>query len=157
MIDLWDLSKTLGPPFLAAFLSGYLVSRWKTREDAVEKRLDELVSQIDAAATAAQAYWQKPPTDSEIRLAAAKVRAAIARIDGLLSALSPFLSSPANKEMVTVASQFLREATGGDFGVHNRPEDLNRSMQVLLMAAEYTVVVRRARMRDLEGWRRRKV
>jgi hypothetical protein len=150
-----DLLKVLGPPFLAAFLSGYLVSRWKTREDAIEKRLDELIVQIDAVANAANAYWLKGPQDSEVKLQATKVMAGIARLDGLRSTIAPFLSSAANTEIVAIAGDFLRTSTGGDFGVHNRDADLSRSLQVLLVAASYSVAVRSARMKDLLGWKRR--
>jgi hypothetical protein len=38
-----QVAVVLAPPILAALLSGYLVTRWKGREDAIEKRLDEII------------------------------------------------------------------------------------------------------------------
>lgn len=52
-----QIAVVLASPFLAAFLSGYLVTRWKGREDAIEKRLDEITKKIDEVATTASAYW----------------------------------------------------------------------------------------------------
>lgn len=156
MTDYSDLAKTLLPPLLAAFLSGYLVSRWKTREDAIEKRLDELIQQIDLVATEAVAYWLRPGIHPDTQLSGAKVAAGIAKLDGLRSTISTFLSATGNDEITTVAGHFFRETTGGDFGVHNRDADIIRALSIPRLAASYCVSVRRARMRDLAGYFRRK-
>jgi hypothetical protein len=146
----------LAPPFIAALLSGYLVTRWKGREDAIEKRLDEIIAKVDEVAVCASAYWQLPHTDPSVKIEGVKVRAGISRLDGLRSALNNVMSPPANSEISIAASDFLRSCTGGDFGVHNRHTDIGRSSEILLVAGSFCVAIRRARMRDLEGWRRRR-
>jgi hypothetical protein len=145
----------LVPPGVAALLSGYLVSRWKGREDAIEKRLDEIIDRVDDVALTASAYWQLAHTDPTVKIEGVKVTAGIARLDGLRSALQSVMSDAANNEVSSAASDFLRVCTGGDFGVHNRSTDIGRASEILLVGAALCVAIRRARMRDLEGWRRR--
>lgn len=153
---LLETAKILIPPFLAAILSGYFISRWQSRESAIESRLDEVSQELKDAADLAADYWRKQPGDPGIPLLESKVLAAITRIDGLRSAIEEYVSRPARDEITQAASAFLREATGGDFGVHNRAADVERARGVVLFAAIFTVAVRRSRMRDLSGWRRRR-
>jgi hypothetical protein len=153
------LELVLAPPIiaacLAAILSGYLVSRWKGREDAIEKRLDEIIEKVDEIATCASEYWQLAHTDPKVKIEGVKVRAGIARLDGLRSALRSVMSAAATEEISLASSDFLRSCTGGDFGVHNRSTDLGRASEILLVAASLSVAIRSARMKDLQGWRRR--
>ncbi|MBN9440349.1 hypothetical protein [Bosea sp. (in: a-proteobacteria)] len=151
----WEAAKLLIPPILAALLSGYLVNRFKSREDAVEKRLDELYAEIKLAADDATIYWQTEPAADDIVLKSARTLAALARLDGLRSAIASHLSVSASKEMAAAGSEFMREATGGDFGVHNRNPDILRAARIQQQASAYAVAVRKARMEDLKGLRRR--
>jgi hypothetical protein len=153
---LTEALKLLVAPLLAAFLGGYLVSRWKTREDTIEKRSDEICQEIRSISENASVYWQKEPTDGALKILAETITAGIVRVDGLRSAIAPHVSSPANDEMAKAASFFLRETTGGQFGVHNRASDLERARSVIQQAALFSVAVRQSRMRDLKGWRRRR-
>jgi hypothetical protein len=155
-MGLQQIAIILAPSFIAAFLSGYLVTRWKGREDAIEKRLDEIIEEVDKVAACASAYWQLPHTDPSVKIEGVKVRAGIARLDGFRSALHNVMSQPANREISIAASQFLRSCTGGDFGVHNRPTDVGRASEILLVGAAFCVAIRRARMQDIERWRRRR-
>ena len=155
-VGLQQIAVILAPPFLAALLSGYLVTRWKRREDAIEKRLDEIIEKIDEVATTASAYWQLDYADPIVKIEGTKVRAGLARLDGLRSALQNVMSVPATNEISGAASDFLRACTGGNFGVHNRQTDVIRASEILLVAASFCVAIRRARMQDVEGWRRRR-
>lgn len=151
----WEILKILTPPLLAAFFTGYLVNRLKAREDGIDKRLDELYTEIKLAAADAADYWQTEAIAPDIKLKAAKVQAGIGRLGGLHSMLSTHVSSAASVEITKAASDFMRTATGGDFGVHNRLADVQRAALVHLQAADFAVAVRRARMSDLRGWFRR--
>lgn len=151
-----QIAAVLVPPVIAALLSGYLVTRWKGREDAIEKRLDEIIEKVDEVATTAAAYWQLDYTDPTVKIEGTKVRAGLARLDGLRSALRNVMSLSATNEISIAASDFLRSCTGGDFGVHNRQTDVIRASEILLVAASFCVAIRRARMQDVEGWRRRR-
>jgi hypothetical protein len=141
---------------LAAILSGYLVSRWRGREDSIEKRLDEIIEKIDEVAACASDYWQLAHTDPKVKIEGVKVRAGMARLDGLRSALRSVISASATEEIAIASSTFLRSCTGGDFGVHNRAPDILRASEILLVAASFSVAIRSARMKDMEGWRRRR-
>lgn len=151
---------TFGPQIfsaiLAGTLSGYLVTRWKGREDAIEKRLDELIDKIEEVADSASGYWQLHHENASVKLEGVKVLAGIARLDGLRSALRDAMSKSATEEISRASSTFLRACTGGDFGVHNRETDIARASEILLVGASLAVVVRTARMADLRGLRRRK-
>lgn len=146
-----DFAKMLVPAILGAALSGYGVSRWKNREDGVEKRVDEMCAEIKSLASEASAYWLTPANDDGLYLAQSKVSATMTRVNGLLSLLSPHISEHARREVAQQASQFLRDATGDDFGVHNRPASVLKAANAVLAAAQYTVVIRKARMLDLLG------
>lgn len=148
--------KILGSATVGAVLSGYLIARWKYREDSVDKRFDDLWAEISITAIAATDYWATKPEDPDLKIKAAKVMAGIARINGLTSTLAEFISGPASKEIALESSRFLRTATGGNFGVHNRDDDISRAADVLPAAALFAIECRRARLRDLKGLRRRR-
>lgn len=152
---LLEILKLLCAALLSALLGGYLVTRYKSREDNVEKRLDELCDEIDRVANLASSYWQLPPSHQDVPILAAKVNAGLFKIAGLRAALSDFVSASASKEMAEAESILLRNTTGEGFGVHNRVEDLQTATQVFRTAATYTVAVRKARLKDIKGYRRR--
>jgi hypothetical protein len=151
-----ETTKILGSATVGAIFSGYLVARWKYREDSVEKRFDDLWVEISSTAISATDYWAAKATDPDLKIKAAKVMAGIARINGLTSTLAEFISGPASKEIALESSRFLRTATGGNFGVHNRDDDINRAAEILSAAALFAIECRRARLRDLKGLRRRR-
>jgi hypothetical protein len=152
----WEPLKIVGTAAMSAIASGYLVSRWKSREDAIEKRLDELWSEIKAAGEQASEYWRMPQISPDLNIRATAIQSTIARIDGTRSTLAEFMSPRANEEIAAHAATFLRQATGGNFGVHNREAEESRAAAAQLAAANYAVWSRRARMRDLKGWFRRR-
>ena len=150
---------TIVSPLLAAIfgaaLSGYAVSRWKGRSDYIEERLDELCTLVADTAEIASLYWSKDETN-EAHLEEAKVMARLIIIAGLRVLLEDFTSSATVTELRLAEAAFLRHATGGDFGVHNRVASLERATGCHHSAAQFIVAIRRARMFDLRGWRQRR-
>jgi hypothetical protein len=149
----------LGGPLLSAvvgaFLSGYVVNRWKGREDQIEKRFDELCESVLDTAVLAAEYWEGTAQDAGMRLREAKILSSLRRIAGLRVLLSDFVSASAQREMEVSESAFIREVSGGQFGVHNRTADVQRIMGCHFIATELILTARRARLRDLRGlWMR---
>src|SRR5687767_5864046 len=60
---------------------------------------------------------------NETRIEEAKIQSAIAKIAGLRVLLEGFTSKAMVAELRSAEAAFLREATGGDFGVHNGTAD----------------------------------
>ena len=149
------LSGYLIPAILAAFLGGYVVSRWKARGDYVERRLDELCDVIGKTADLTSEYWQSNQNTTSA-LSEAKIGAGLRRISGLRVALENLLSKQSGAELRSAEQAFFREATGGDFGVHNRVADRQRVISVQHAGAEFIVSIRTARLHDLRGWRQRR-
>jgi hypothetical protein len=138
----------------AAALSGYVINRWKGRSDYIEERLDELCDLDVATADIASVYWAKDQTN-EAYLQEARITATLGRIAGLRVLLESFTSTASASELRSAEATFLRDATGGDFGVHNRTANLGRAAGCHHSAAHFNVAIRRARMYDLRGWKQR--
>jgi hypothetical protein len=152
----WGPVAFVASPLLAALLSGYAVNRWKGREDHIEKRFDELCLTAQDAADLASDYWSGTALDEEMNLREAKILAHLAKMAGLRVLLSGYGSQATSREMEVSESIFLRQTTGGAFGVHNRTAEPQRILACQRAAADFVVAVRRARLNDLRGfWRRR--
>jgi hypothetical protein len=151
-----EASKILASATAGAALSGYWMARYKNREDSVEKRFDDLWKEISETANLAADYWVTKSDDPTIKMKAARVMAGMARINGLTSSLAEFTSEAAAKEITAESSRFLRAATGGNFGVHNRADEISRATELLPSAALFAIECRRARLRDLKGFFRRR-
>ena len=80
----------------------------------------------------------------------------LAIIAGLRALLEGFTSSAAIDELRSAEAAFLREITGGDFGVHSRVANLQRATACHHSAAHFIIAIRRARMYDLRGWKQRR-
>jgi hypothetical protein len=139
----------------AAALSGYAVNRWKGRGDYIEERLDELCNSVAETADLASGYWAENQTNNAY-LEEARITAGLVRIAGLRVLLEGFTSSASVGELRSAEATFLRNVTGGDFGVHNRTANLERAAGCHHSAASFIVTVRRARIYDLRGWRQRR-
>jgi hypothetical protein len=149
----------VGSPILAAafgaIFSGYLVTRWKTREDQIEKRFDELCQVVSDTAELASEYWQGTAQDPGMAVREARILASTRRIAGLRVLLIDHVSAAALTEIQAAESAFLREVSGGQFGVHNRVPDFQRIISTRSAGVELILTARRARLRDLRGmWRR---
>lgn len=150
---------TVASPVLSAiasaFLSGYVVTRWKAREDQVERRVDELCAGIQEIANLAAEYWAGTPQDVGMNIREAQIVASLKRIAGLRVLLSEFVSNAATAELEAAEATFFRAVTGGNFGVHNRTAESIRIPRCYSEAAAMIVTVRRSRLRDLRGlWSR---
>ena len=131
----------LVPPALAAVFGGYAVHRWKGRSDYIEKRLDELCAIVADTADLASDYWNKDQTN-DARLEEAKIMSGLAKVAGLRVLLESFTSSATGRELQLAEAVFLRETTGGNFGVHDRTADLDRVSGCQHAAAMFIVVIR---------------
>jgi len=100
-------------------------------------------------------YWAGTPTDEGMNLREAKILGALAKLAGLRVAIGSYISHSSVLEMEMAESTFLREITGGNFGVHNREPDLERVRTCQHAASEVIVRIRRSRLADLRGIRRR--
>jgi hypothetical protein len=153
---LWSGLGFVLSPLLAAFVSGYLVSRWKGRQDYIEKRFDEICTAISDTANLASEYWAGDAKDEGMKLREAKIKGQLLRVAGLRVLLSPYGSQSASNEMAEAESRFIRQTTGGDFGVHNRVSEHDRVITCQCAAAELIIAVRRARLQDIRGVRTRR-
>lgn len=151
-----DAVSFLVTPLLAALfgalLSGYAVSRWKGRQEHIERQFDELCSIILETADIAAIYWAGTAADEGMRLSEAKVSAYLMRIAGIRVLLTEDISGSAVNEIQIAESNFLREVSGGQFGVHNRESDIERIARCQFAASELILAARRARLRDLRGF-----
>jgi hypothetical protein len=152
-IYFWEAAKVL-LPVLPAFLAGYLVNRWKSREDAIDKRCDEMRRELSEASRLGQSYWIKNQIDLEDELIPAKIQAAQRKLSEMRVRLDVFLSVESSKSIIAAEQQFQRAVTGGNFGVHNRLADTERARNIIYRAAEYDVAIRMSRLNDMKGIRR---
>lgn len=148
----WTAAAFVVAPILAAFLSGYAVNRWKGRQEHLEKRFDDLCAVVLDTAALASEYWAGSARDEGMRLLEAKIQGHLIKIAGLRVMLSGYISNSASREMERAESLFIRQTTGGDFGVHDRTTDLQRVVGCQCAAAELIVAIRTARLKDWRGW-----
>lgn len=149
----WEITKVL-LPVLPAFLAGYLVNRWKSREDAIDRRCDEMCRELSEVSKLGQTYWIANQRDLEDQLVASKIQAAQRKLSEMRVRLDSFLSSKSSKAIIEAEQQFQRAVTGGGFGVHNRPSDIERARTIIYRAAEYDVAIRMSRLNDMKGIKR---
>lgn len=140
---------------LSAILSGYLVSRWKSRRDAIERRVDELCDEINKLGDEASGLWSRKAIRSDSHLIA-RIKSNLNRISRLRVMLEEYVSRSAKSEMVDSEQVFFREISGGDFESQKRPANLLKSYSVLQTTINYVMAVRAAHLKDQKGlWRRR--
>ena len=140
-----EFAKLFVSALVSAFIAVKVVNRLKSRSDHVDKRIDELCSEIRAVANLATDYWMREPSN-ELKPLAAKIQAGIRFVEELRVATSDFAPELKSEMSIRASQEFFRAATGGDFGVHNRAANLDRSVSVQYVALRYVSVVRRARL-----------
>jgi hypothetical protein len=150
---LWEAAKVL-LPVLPAFLAGYLVNRWKSREDAIDRRCDEMCRELSETSKLGQMYWLENQSDSKDQLAGIKIQAAQKKLSEMRVRLDGFLSQQSSRAIIEAEQKFQRAITGGNFGVHNRVADIERAREIVYRAAEYDVAIRMSRLSDMKGFRR---
>ena len=142
---------------LSAFLSGYFFARYKSREDQIDKRCDELCVEISSVGNASSLYWlsaSTPPIETNIQHA--KIVAGWSRISGLRVLLEDFISETAKDELLEAEMKMFGVTTGSNFGGVNIVAEPQRARECILEAAHYVNDVRTARMRDTKGHLRRR-
>lgn len=142
---LLEFAKMLFSALLSAFVAVKVVNRLKARSDYVDKRIDDICSEIRSVANLATDYWIKEPS-IELLSVEAKIQAGIRFIEELRVATSKYAPELVSEHAVKVSQDFFRAATGGDFGVHNRISSVERAVSVQHAAVRYVSVVRRARL-----------
>lgn len=138
-------------PVVPAFIAGYAVNRWKTREDTIEKRCEDVSKEISELTKLASEYWQKDQSAISDQLLGIKILASQTKLSEIRGRLEAFLSVDSAKRIVVRESEFMRSLSGGDFGVHNRTADIERARMLILNAARYESEVRMAHLSDLKG------
>jgi hypothetical protein len=151
--------KTLLPvaiALLSAFLSGYFFARYKSREDQIDKRCDEICVEIVSVGNASSLYWLEPNLARvENNMQQVKIVAGWSRISGLRVLLEEFVSETAKSELVDAEMKMFSVTTGSNFGGMNVAAEPQRARESILEAANYVNTVRMARMRDTKGHLRR--
>lgn len=154
-MSIWEIFKLIFP-ILTAFLAGYLVSRWKTREDMIEKRCDQMCAAIAEISQYGQTYWLNDQAQLSDLLLAAKIQASQQSLSEMRVKLEQFLSGQSIEAIVEAEQNFQRAITGGDFGVHNRKSDVDKARTTIYAAKRYETTIRMSRMQDIKGYWRRK-
>lgn len=141
---IYDFSKVVVTVACSATASVYFVNRAKSKADFLEKRIDDICSDVRAVADLASDYWMKPAANDlqplEARISARFMY--IARMVAIASKNVPELLSP---PVVAAQAKFFRTTTGGNFGVHNRDWSVDRARQCQHDATNYMLELRNAR------------
>jgi hypothetical protein len=154
MLWVWEMIKVL-LPVLPAFLAGYLVNRWKTREDFIEKRCDEMCRIVNETAKLGQEYWTKNEAELSQQLLATQILSSQSKLSQMRLRLEEFISTKSADEIISAEQAFQRNLTGGGFGVHNRTCDIERARFIIYSAQTYETTIRMSRLNDLKGlWRK---
>jgi hypothetical protein len=86
------------------------------------------------------------PASNELKPTEAKIQAGIRFNEELRVATSDHAPELMSEALVGASADFFRTATGGDFGVHNRTESVERAQSVQYSAVRYVAKVRQARL-----------
>jgi len=140
-----EFLKLSASALISGFVAVKVVNRLKARSDYVDKRIDDICSEIRSIANLASDYWMREPAN-ELLSMEAKISAGIRFIDELRVATSKFAPELTSENAVKISSQFFRAVTGNDFGVHNRAANIENAVSVQHAAVRYVTMVRRARL-----------
>jgi hypothetical protein len=143
---IFDLTKIILPAILSALLSGIWVSRWKASLDHAEKRIDDLCAEITKLADLSSEYWITPQTDAKIPVLQARISSGLVRIATMRVTLSKFVIGLAEERLIEMESNFIRQATGSDFGVHNRAPSQSNAAAAQYAGSALVVEIRRSRL-----------
>jgi hypothetical protein len=143
---IFEFLKILAAAMLSAGFSGIWVSRWKASLDHAEKRIDDLCSEIAKLADLASEYWVTPQTDARVPVLQARIASGIVRIATIRVTLSQFVSGLAGDQLVELERNFGRQATGGDFAVHNREVSQSSAAAAQHAGSALIVEIRKSRL-----------
>jgi hypothetical protein len=158
-LDSFDIIKLAFPSvlsaILSALLSGYIITRWRSRKDLVDKRIDDLCREIDALGELAREFWSrnfKAADQSTI----VNIKSKLLRISRLRVLLEGLVSNSSKNELVESEQMFLREISGGEFESPRRKLDFVKSYAVLEAGSNYVLAIRQAHLSDQKGlWMRK--
>lgn len=146
---LLEFLKLVCTAILSAALGGIWVSRWKANLDHAEKRIDDLCSEISKVADLASDYWTRPQTDPSIPVLQAKITSGLLRIASIRVTLETFVSGLGDPGLVDLEQRLIREATGGDFAVHNRQISADSAAATQHAGSALMLAVRKSRLAAL--------
>jgi hypothetical protein len=149
---IFDLTKIILPAILSAVLSGIWVSRWKSGLDHAEKRIDDLCAEITKLADLSSEYWITAQTDAKVPVLEARITSGLVRIATMRVTLSAFVKGLAEERLVELERKLIREATGGDFGVHNRVISQATAAAAQHAGSALVIGIRRSRLATFTRW-----
>lgn len=129
---------------LSAMAAIYIVNKNKSRTDYVEKRIDDLCTEIRAVADLAADYWVKPP-GNDLKVPEARIASRHKQIEEMRRQIGTAASELLSKEVDDASGEFFRCLTGGDFGVHNRGADTERARGAVYSGARFVTAIRKMR------------
>lgn len=157
-LDWLDILKLAFPSvlsaILSALLSGYLVTRWRSRKDLIDKRIDDLCKEIDVLAEIAREFWSRNSKAADQAIIV-NIKSKLLRISRLRVLLEGLVSNSSKNELVESEQMFLREISGGEFESPRRKLDFVKSYAVLEVGSNYVLAIRQAHISDQKGlWMR---
>ena len=123
------------------------VQKWRYRADRLGASIEELCTEINAAADLATEYWltERPqPSPVELRRLEARLVGRQIRLQELLTALTAYDNKIGIAPTERLLPDLYDSMTGGDFRVQLRPLDLDRAQMVQARAAALNGELRRA-------------
>jgi hypothetical protein len=133
------------------------VQKWRYRADRLGASIEELCTEINAAADLATEYWltERPePSPIELRRLEARLVGRQLRLQELLTALTAHDKQIRIAPIESMMPDLYDAMTGGDFRVQLRPLDLERAQMVQARAAVLNGELRRALVRRFRRrWR----
>lgn len=150
-IDYLEYLKIVVGPVSSALLAVYIVNKSKTREDHIERRIDEICNDVRSICDFSCDYWSQDQSHKLIPVEV-KIQTRImylSRISVKASELSPELQ---NYHVKKLMQHFARTVTGGDFGVHNRTSDTNRIRDIFHSANNLAVEIRSVSIRKHKSY-----
>ena len=99
-----------------------------------------------------QNYWLTDQAAQTDHLLATKIQSSQMKLSEMRLKLEGFISKVATREIVESEQKFQREISGGNFGVHNRLEDIERARRVIYSGQSYETTIRMSRLHDMKGY-----
>ena len=101
-LDWLDILKLAFPSvlsaILSALLSGYLVTRWRSRKDLIDKRIDDLCKEIDVLAEIAREFWSRNSKAADQAIIV-NIKSKLLRISRLRVLLEGLVSNSSKNEL----------------------------------------------------------
>ena len=148
-----DFLRLLASAIISAGLAIFVVNKSKSRIDFIEKRIDDICADIRALSDIGTDYWTKDQGQAELGPVEAKIQSRRLQIEELRAFVARDAPEISGEDVVLASAAYLRDLTGGDFGVHNRVVSLERARAVQYSGARYVNAIRKARLAMHTGHR----